>query len=284
MGMSGQGRIRTLFLSRILTAALFSLLARPLPAQFTPEEIADRPLWENFLRTADIVGSEQLSIEEGVTEPWKLTLTKDGITRFALWKDARGTQMGFYENWKYEIAAYELDKILGLNMVPPTVEKRFRGRAGSCQLWIDDADILRNKLNQGLDRKILQTTAFKRAAYIQQLFDNLIGNEDRNTGNLLITSDRRSILIDHSRTFRTTPAFTQGLPFSRENMGGAEGMRELPRALVAKVRALDEKAIVDALGKYLRKREIRAILSRLKLVREEIDRLVAVYGEERVLY
>jgi hypothetical protein len=282
--MSGHSRIRTNFLAGILTTALFFLLMGTLPAQFTPDEIADRPLWENFLRTANIVRSEQLSIEEGVTEPWKLTLTKDGTTRFALWKDARGTQMGFYENWKYEIAAYELDKILGLNMVPPTVEKRFRRKVGSCQLWIEDADILRRAVNQGLDRKIFQTTAFKRAAYIQQLFDNLIGNEDRNTGNLLITSDRRSILIDHSRTFRTTPAFTEGLPFSREKMGGAEGMRELPRVLVEKVRILDEKTIVDAVGKYLSKKEIRAILSRLKLILSEIDRLVAVYGEERVLY
>ena len=48
--------------------------------------------------------------EKGITLPWKLTLEKDGITRHAIWKDVEGVQLGFLENWKWEIAAYRLDK------------------------------------------------------------------------------------------------------------------------------------------------------------------------------
>ncbi|MDH4220947.1 MAG: hypothetical protein OEW23_19490, partial [Candidatus Aminicenantes bacterium] len=105
--------------------------------QFTSEEIAEREKWEEFLKTAEIIGQKQMQSREAVTEPWELTLEKNGVTRKALWKDAEGRMGGFVENWKWEIAAYRLDKYLGLNVVSPTVEKEFRGKRGSCQLWVD---------------------------------------------------------------------------------------------------------------------------------------------------
>ena len=189
-------------------------------AQLLPEVVANRTSWENFLERAAVVGADQLSIEEGVTEPWKLTLKQGDVTRHALWKNPRGTQWGYLESWKYEIAAYRLDKLLGLDMVPPTVEKRFRGRPGSCQLWIEDTEVLLTKVEEGLDPQVLETTNWKLMGYMQQLFDNLIGNEDRHMGNVLISSDDRSILIDQSRTFRTTPDFTEKIPFCAAAFGG----------------------------------------------------------------
>jgi hypothetical protein len=276
--------IRSSFLIILFAIPFILALAPAAFAQFLPEEIAERARWEEFLATAAIVGNKRLSIEEGVTEPWKLTLEKDGITRYALWKNPSGMQWGYLESWKYEIAAYRLDKLLGLNMVPPTVEKRFRGNGGSCQLWIDDTDLLKTKLEEGLDPQVLETPNWKRMSCVQQLFDNLIGNEDRHMGNLLITPDIRSILIDHSRTFRTTSQFTEKIPFCPEAFNGAEVMRELPRVLVEKVRILDEPSIKGAVGKYLTKKEIRAILARRDLALAEVDRLIAKYGAENVLY
>jgi len=109
-------------------------------AQFTPEEIAQRPKWEEFLKTAKITASDQPWAErEAVTHPWRLTLEKDGLTQQAIWKNPEGRLKGYFENWKWEIAAYRLDKYLGLNMVPPTVERRFRENRGSCQLLVDFA-------------------------------------------------------------------------------------------------------------------------------------------------
>ncbi len=74
-------------------------------AQFTPRELAERHRWEEFLRTARIVSQQQMHGREAVTEPWRLTLIKDGIRRDALWKNAQGRQKGFLENWKWEIEA-----------------------------------------------------------------------------------------------------------------------------------------------------------------------------------
>jgi hypothetical protein len=62
-------------------------------------------------------------------------LAKDGIVIKALWKDAKGRMHGSIENWYWEIAAYRLDKLLGVNMVPPTVKKRFEDKKGSCQMY-----------------------------------------------------------------------------------------------------------------------------------------------------
>ncbi len=279
------GAVAILFRTALLgLVAILPFLPGLAGVQLLPEEIADRAAWETFLADAAIVGADQLSIEEGVTEPWKLTLKKGDVTRYALWKNPSGTQWGYLESWKYEIAAYRFDKLLGLNMVPPTVEKRFRGRAGSCQLWIEDTEVLFTKVEEGLDPQVLETTNWKLMGYIQQLFDNLIGNEDRHMGNILISSDFRSILIDHSRTFRTTSQFTEKIPFCAEAFGGAEAMRELPRRIVDIVRSLDEGMIREAVGKYLTKKEIRAVLARRDLTLAEIDRLIAKYGEEGVLY
>jgi len=252
--------------------------------QFSPAEIAERSRWEEFLKTAKIVGAVQLGEDEGVTTPWKLTLQKDGVVRHGLWKNVSGSPLGIVDSWLYEIAAYDLDKLLGLGMVPPTVMKRFRGMAGSCQLWIEDSALLKKRLQEGLSSKVLDKPQWLRQAYIQQLFDNLIGNEDRHQGNLLITPDERSFLIDHSRTFRTTKEFKEVLPFSEAKFPGTAVMRELPRALVEKVRALDERSIREAVGKTLSGKEIGAVLARRELVLKEIDRLIAEHGESAVLY
>ena len=40
-----------------------------------------------------------------------------------------GPPNGYWESYKSEIAAYELDKLLGMDMVPPSVEKRVEGRS-----------------------------------------------------------------------------------------------------------------------------------------------------------
>jgi hypothetical protein len=60
-------------------------------AQFTPAEIKEREKWEQFLLEAKITDQSQpYSEQEAVTEPWRLTLEKDGIIRFGHWKNPEG--------------------------------------------------------------------------------------------------------------------------------------------------------------------------------------------------
>jgi hypothetical protein len=271
-------------------AAILSMLAAVLSltlsagAQFTGEEVAQRPRWEAFLREADILARIQLSFEQGVTEPWKLTLRQGDVVSSALWKNPTGVRGGFWEGWKYEIAAYLLDKLLGLNMVPPTVERELSGQAGSCQLWIENTAPYRDLAVTLQDATPFQTDGWKNSGYVAQFFDNLIGNEDRHMGNILVTQDFRAILIDHSRTFRTTKRFVKGIPFSDKNVPAENLMRKLPRALVQRTFALTESALRKAVGDLLTDAEIKAVMARLRLLNSEVRRIIADFGEADVLY
>ncbi len=256
----------------------------PALGQFTAAELAARSDWESFLREAEIVDRVQMEREEGVTRPWKLTLRRGEVVRYALWKDASGIRGGFWEGWKYEIAAYLLDKRLGVGMVPPTVEKALDGRPGSCQLWIEGAALYGDMLaaRQGLES--FRSEGWKKAGYVAQLFDDIVGNEDRHTRNVLVTADFRAILIDHSRTFRTMKSFVEGVPFSDKNVPPANLLRKLPRGLVQSVRDLSEGALREAVGDLLSEEEIRAVLSRREILLLEIGKVVERFGEADVLY
>src|SRR3712207_8869744 len=39
----------------------------------------------------------------------------------------RGTEINFKDSWKYNIAAYRLDKLLELNMIPVSIERTLPG-------------------------------------------------------------------------------------------------------------------------------------------------------------
>ncbi len=253
-------------------------------AQFTQDELAERAKWEQFLKTARIVDQKQLKGPESVTEPWELTLEKDGITKRALWKNPKTRMQSQPENWKWEIAAYRLDKYLGLNMVPPTVERTFKKDRGSCQLWVDAWMTLVPVTERKVWPPSLKENSFFRALYLERAFDNLIANEDRNQRNFLITEDWKMILIDHSRTFRTSKDFTEKLLYDENCTDGPMLMKELPRAFVEKLKTLSPPVVQEIVGEYLTDKEIKCVLIRRDLILQWLDKRIRELGEGRVLY
>ncbi len=254
------------------------------PGQFLPADLREQGKWEEFLRTADITASEQRTGRGAVTKPWVLTLEQGGVSRRAVWKNPSGLMAGYWEGWQYEIAAYLLDKHLGIGMVPPTVERRFKGDKGSCQLWIEDCLALEQKQKKNLKVPPARIGAYNRAVYLQRFFDNLIANEDRHANQILITNDWRMLLIDHSRSFRTAPRFTTRLIFSEKNPDGPKLMNELPRSVVDKVKILTFESLKEITAGHLDGKEIQAILARRDLILKDIDKLIKMKGEARVLY
>jgi len=254
-------------------------------AQFTEEELTERAKWEEFLSTAKIVDQDQpWSAREAVTRPWRLTLEKDGEKAQAIWKDPEGRLKGYYENWKWEIAAYRLDKYLGLNMVPPTVEKRFREERGSCQKMVDYEISLKEKYDKDIKLPNIKIYWWNRALYLQRAFDNLIANEDRHQNQYLITEDWRMILIDHSRSFRTSRKFTRKLIYDEKYKEGPRLMKQLPRAFVEKLKSLNFQVIKDIVEDYLTEKEINAVLTRKDLIINWINKRIKKLGEKEVLY
>jgi len=273
-------KIGVLFISVVLILACVN----PAGAQFKPEEVKEWAQWEEFLKTAEIVMEDQMEGNLAVTSPWKLTLEKDGITNYALWKNPEGLKKGFMEGWKWEIAAYRLDRYLDLDMVPPTVERRFKGSRGSCQLWADVKLSLRDKNKDKIKTPSHKVFYWNRSLYLQRAFDNLIANEDRHAGNIQITEDWRVILIDHSRSFRKSKKFTKKLIYDAKFKEGPREMKELPRKFFDKLKGLTADSLRQIMGEYLTDAEIEGVLLRRDLIIKEIDSRIQKFGEEKVLY
>ena len=253
-------------------------------AQFTPEELAEREKWEKLLQDAEIVGQTQLKGSEAVTEPWVLELEADGVKFRAIWKDPLGRVKGFLESWKWEIAAYRLDKLIGLDMVPVTVEKRFQGNLGSCQLWIEDTFTLKDKEEKKLKTPSYKVFPWNRALFIQRAWDNLLYNLDRHQNQFLITQDWRMLLIDHSRSFASSKASMKRLIYDEKFKEGPRLMKELPRALYENIKALTAEKIKGIVGDYLTDAEINSVLVRRDLVVAWVDNYIEEMGIDSVLY
>ncbi len=254
-------------------------------AQFSPGEIEEREKWEQFLLEAKITGQSQpYSEQEAVTEPWKLTLEKDGIIRFGHWKNPEGRFKGYVDSWKYEIAAYRLDKLLGLNMIPPTVEKRFEGNRGSCQLMVEYKMRYREKVKEKIAVPPIKVDPYMKAVFLQRAFDNLIANDDRNEGDILLAGDWRVFLIDHSRSFRTSGKYAKNLVNDEQSKGVPRPMSHLPRAFFDKLKSLNPEMIKETVGEYLTDKEIECVLVRRDLIIGWLDKRIQELGEGKVLY
>ena len=199
----------------LATIAMLGAILHPTSAQLSAEEIAAGAVTRTFLEQAELIDAEKMPASEGVTEPMKLELSDGSTTAFALWKNPQGRLNGFLEGWKYEIAADRIDDYLGLNMVPPTIMRRYKGSQGSAQIWVDAWIDMDQMIQKQIDPTGSAVRSFNRAVYLQRAFDNLIANEDRHLRNILLTEDWRMILIDHSRSFRSSKKHQKRLIFFR---------------------------------------------------------------------
>jgi hypothetical protein len=224
---------------------------------------------ETFLRTAPIVGDK--GVGTGITLPRKLTLDDGSVRHAALFKSVDERKPGvtqlnssvefdFKDSWRFEVAAYELDKLLDLGMVPVTVERRHNGTKGSLQLWVENCMIEGQRLKKKQNPP--NPMAWNHQIYKVRIFDNLIYNIDRNLGNLLISPEWKCFMVDHSRAFKSvdlikTPA----------------DLTHFSRSLVDALMRLDLAQVEVACGAWLNKAEIQTLLQRR-------DRIIHLYEEK----
>lgn len=221
---------------------------------------------EEFMQTARIVNMAEVPI--GVTKPKRAYFAPGGPVESAAWKQLTpGMKQGYYESYKAEIAAYEMDKLLELHMVPPYVERRIGGDLGALGFWVErvhawDVD----HPVKGPDQAM-----WDRQAVDMKMFDQVIGNTDRNQGNLLYDDEYHLILIDHSRAFTGEKDLTK-----------MAKLTHVDRDLWQKMLALDETQLEQALGKWLDKGKRKAILQRRDEMKRTIEAMVAQKGEGAV--
>ena len=266
-------RIRHL-VAAFLAASLSASLAR---ASGLPLE---GPEAEAFLRQARVVNKEKIPV--GVTDPTKLTLETDELTAHAVWKtvdefeskkrfDDGRWEAGFVDSHENEIAAYELDKLLALGLVPPTVERTLGRETGSLQLWVEEAMMETERMDREIAPQDVES--WNRQMLKIRLFRNLTHDVDfNNSGNVLSDPDGRLYLIDNSRSFRT-----------QKDLVHEAGLTRFSRSLLESLRRLDETSLRAKLGRWLTKRQIKGLLARRDLIVARAERLVAEQGEDAVL-
>src|SRR5215831_20279399 len=165
--------------------------------------VGQEPRMERHLKEATVTTIEEIGV--GVTRPRRAHLEPAEPFESLAWKVLPpGRRSGYWESYKSEIAAYELDKLLEMHMVPPAVERAIRGEVGAAIMWLDGTKSVKD-----LGGQVPNGPQWGKPIRRMQLFDNLICNKDRNAGNILIGGDGELILIDHSRAFITDKSVTK---------------------------------------------------------------------------
>ena len=219
--------------------------------------------FEEFLRKAEVDRIDRVPV--GVTKPKRAFVKGEGPAKSFVFKALMPSRSsGYWESYKSEIAAYELDKVLGMGMVPPTVERKYDGETGSAQLWVEHCTLLRDRDTT----KAPDIGAWNKQVYRQRVWDNLTANIDRNQGNLLMDQAWNLILIDHSRAF--TAQMTMPFP-----------MNKIDREFYQKLKALDEATIKAHVGKWLFDGP-KPLLKRRDKIIAHFDKMIAQYGEKAV--
>ena len=222
--------------------------------------------FREFLLTAPIV--RVIDVGQGVTRPRRAFFRAGGVAESALVKALRPGRYssGYWESYKSEIAAYQLDRLLGLDMVPVTVERAVEGPQAAVQLWVKGCRLL-SEIGEPTPPDV---RAWDRQVLRHRVFDALTANIDRNAGNILVDDDWNLILIDHSRAF----ALDQ-MPFEDE-------ITRLDRELFEALKALDPGEVMERLGPWLFESSIRQLLRRRDVLVGKLESLAAEKGDAAV--
>ena len=265
-------------LGRLLAAIASATILSAATASMQDERIKT----ELFLREGVVVSQQAIPV--GITRPKKLTLESDGTTAHAAWKTvdeftpglthlpAGSLEMGFRDSYKHEVAAYELDKMLGLGIVPVTVERSIDGHRGSLQNWVENAMSEFQRVERGIEPP--DPAAFNDEMHKIRLLHQLVSNEDyENASNVLIDPDFKLWAIDHSRAFQT-----------RRELRQVEALVRFSEDVVEKMAALTMRDLQERLGAWLSEAQLVTLLDRRDRIMARVDELIAEKGEDAVLY
>jgi hypothetical protein len=221
--------------------------------------------FEECVRTSPVVREQTTPI--GVTRPRRIYFKEGALCGAALFSDQlTSRESGYLESYQSRIAAYEIDRILELDMVPPTVERVHANKRGAAQLWVDDA-VFRKELE---GQRSPDLESWNRQMRRWRVFDNFVADIDPNTGNQLVVRDPtwQLVLVDHSRAFSTTTRMV----FE---------MERIDKAFLDRLRALDKPTLDARIGKLVLDGS-RSLLRRRDAIVAHFDKLVKEKGEAAV--
>jgi hypothetical protein len=264
---------KSMRLSFVLPILLAALGADPrVPAQRMGTEWPDRETIEHFLREAKV--TERKKIGEGVTNPEKVTLELDGVVRNAIFKKVDKD----HDSWRSEVAAYELDKLLELGMVPPTVPRSIKGRKGCLQLWVTGTVMSK------FEGEFPDLEDWHVQVSVMWLFDDLTANIDRHLNNAMVSPEGNLMLIDNSKTFRYEKRLLNDLNGSGTGTHAKfwnvafDPARETyetryPASFVERLRRVSDDEIEKTIKEFVWGQNRELVLERRKLILRRLDEM-----------
>jgi hypothetical protein len=263
-----------------LTLVLFFLLAPGLCVGSGEQNLSKEQI-EHFLLTAKVVNIRHSS--KGITDTLRLTLSDGTITHDASFQaiDEHKTEMTlsdgrrellFVDSYRYNIAAYRLAEMLGLDdLLPVYVERRWQGQTGSLSWWlpvqIDEAERIKRKISPP------DSDGWNKQMYRVRVLDELVYDTDPNLTNVLIGPDWKIYRIDFTRAFRLA-----------KTLRNPKDLVRCDRILFDKLKALNKNELAGRTKGYLNKDEVAGVIARRDKIVACFEKLIAERGENEVLY
>ena len=264
---------RRMLLARVAAPVLLVRRAKAAPVTFKAAEV------EEFLRTAKVRKTKSTRV--GITAPTRAVMTRSNITHDAhiqtvdesktMYQTSQGTEWNFRDSWRFNVAAYHLDQMLGLNMVPPSIERSYRGNSAAFTWWIAGAMMEVDRTKKKMEPP--DVDRFNAQTHIVRVFDQLIFNTDRNLQNLLIDRDWNLWMIDHTRAFRML-----------KDLREPKNLVRCERRLLGALRALSGSPLQERTENYLTSPERDGLLARRDKIVTMYEDMIRERGEGDVLY
>jgi hypothetical protein len=218
---------------------------QPIPQ---PRRVAGRTLpldvfaLENILATAEIVSS----IADPATGGKRLTLISDELEVEAIFVPAVSG------DFVPDVAAYRLDRLLTLDMVPVTVVREIDGELGALQL-VPQA-VITETIRAGEEAGAAAWCRLRDQFKAMYIFDSLLLNDGRTPETMLYRTDNyQLVLVGHRNslpTGRGRPTYLRDVQLALEP------------AWQEALSSLDDDGLAMALEDVLDRRRIRALLRR----------------------
>jgi hypothetical protein len=234
---------------------------------------ATREELEAFLKTAEVVMKQEGA--SGRTDPWTIILEDGKNQRRGLFKyidRRRPDPLLLPDSFKYEIAAYQLNKYLGLDIVPPVVEREIEGIPGSLQAFVEDS--VRASERAAELGKPPNPEAFTTAMQDIRVFENLVLNTCGELKDTFVHKETWKVVrVDFSQSFEPDRRLLRGCDFSR-----------ISREFYGRLLAWQHKEVEALLSPYLNKSELSALSARRIIIVDRIKEMIRDKGEKAVLY
>jgi hypothetical protein len=226
---------------------------------------------EKYLKTAEIIEVKIDSID-GRTAPWGVMLYDGEINRQAMFKYANRPRPTLLpDSYHYEIAAYNMSKLMEFPMVPPVVEREIKETLGSLQLFLEECFPLSQQQRQ--DIKPIDSQKFSDDLSELFVFENLVFCERDSEDIYIQESDWKVWRVDFSEAFA---------PFAE--LKSESAITKCSKKLFHNLLRLETREIKTVLESNLNDEEIDALLQRKDLVIDKIKQLIEEKGEDAVLF